>query len=163
MSQFTLKQFYTSAINNLTLQEALQNHYQINPQFTKWSDYPTKLLQDTMKSHDIMHVIFGCDTSLAGEFRVELLTFFCSNLSFKRYLELVGNSEINKEPFEIIRKIGFRKVLWVIISRLWYIPYCMYISFKMSKKWPVIETESLMNLTIGELRNNYNIKILHKA
>jgi ubiquinone biosynthesis protein Coq4 len=163
MQQFTFDEFYTDKINDLTLGEALEMHYQLNPQFTRWDKYPTKLQQETMKSHDIMHVVFGCDTDLPGEFRVELLTFFCVNLSFDQYVKMASNNEINKEPFEIVKRIGYLKVFWVMLIHIWYIPYSWYRGFKMKKKWPVLETDGLLDKKLGDLRQEYGIKLLHKS
>jgi len=151
--------FYTSAINHLTLEKALEEHYNLNPVFTPWNKYPSKIQQDTMKSHDIMHVVFGCSTNLKGEFRVEITTFLCVNLSLKEYSAMVSNNEINKEPFDILKRLGFWRVFSTMFLHLWYIPYCMYISFKMKKKWPVLETEKFMHKTIGELRNEFGIMV----
>jgi hypothetical protein len=151
--------FYSSAINRLTLAQALDRHYQLNPQFTKWHDYPSELQRQTMKSHDICHVIFGCDTQLVGEFRVELWTFFGVNLTLKEYTKLVSNSEINKEPFEIARRIGVFKVLRVMLLNFWRVPSIWVQSVRLKEKWPVLETDSLMDKSIGELRKKYGIRV----
>jgi|LakMenEpi03Aug12_release.lakeMendotaPanAssembly.Ray.scaffolds.fasta_scaffold28270_5 ubiquinone biosynthesis protein Coq4 len=153
----THQNFYTSAINSLTLESALEQHYELNPIFTRWNDYTTQLQQETMKSHDIMHIVFGCDTSLKGEFRVEITTFFCVNLTLKEYYAMVSNNEISKEPFDILKKLGFWKVFSTMTLHIWYIPYCLYLSLRMKKKWPVLETEAFMQRTIGELREEYGI------
>lgn len=157
--QIPYDEFYSDKINHLTLQEALDVHYELNPQFTQWDKYPTKLQQETMKSHDIMHVVFECNTTLVGEFRVELMTLFCVNLSLKEYQKMVSNNEINKEPFEIVKKLGVWKVASVMLLHMWYIPYCWYRGFKMKKKWPILETDGLLNIKIGQIRDEYGIKL----
>lgn len=149
--------FYSNKSISMTLEEALHYHYHLNPQFTHWDKYLTPLQQQTMKGHDCMHIVFQCDTSLSGEFRVELFTLFCVNLSFVEYMKMVSNSEINKEPFEIVIKIGVFKVLSVILLHLWYIPYIWYKSIRMKKKFPVLAVDQLMHKTIGEIRNDYGI------
>lgn len=72
---------------------------------------------------------------------------------------MVTNSEINKEPFEIIVKIGYVKVTWVIFTHLWYIPLIWYKSLRMKKKWPILDTSDLMSKNIGEIREMYGIRV----
>jgi phosphatidylglycerophosphatase A len=72
---------------------------------------------------------------------------------------MVSNNEINKEPFDILKRLGFWRVFSTMFLHLWYIPYCLYISFRMKKKWPVLETEKLMHKTIGELRDEFGIMV----
>ena len=151
------KDFYSSKINHLTLNEALDLHYEFNPQFTKWFEYSSKLQQDTMKSHDIMHIIFGCDTSLKSEFRVELFTLFCNNLSIKEYKNIVSNAEITNEPLEIAKKVGLFNFFWILISHIYYLPYTYYISLKMSKKLPILSMDRYLNHKIGEIRKEFNL------
>ena len=151
------KDFYSSKINHLTLSEALDLHYELNPQFTKWSEYGSKLEQNMMKSHDIMHIIFGCDTSLKSELRVELFTLFCNNLSLQEYKKIVSNSEVTKEPLEIAKKVGLFKFFWVLISHIYYLPYSYYISLKMTKKLPILSMDQYLNHKIGEIRKEFNL------
>ncbi|MGL4759338.1 MAG: hypothetical protein ACRCXZ_08435 [Patescibacteria group bacterium] len=157
LEKYTYENFYSKKISNLTVGEALELHYSLNSQFTRWNEYQSDLLKITMKSHDIMDVVFACDTTLKGEMKVELLTFFCKDISYKEYLELVSNSEINQEPFEILKRIGYFKVFWVLISHLWYIPYSYYVGIKMKKKWPILSFKNKMHSKIGDLREEYGI------
>jgi len=159
-TQFSFKDFYSERINHLLLPEALEIHYGLNPQFTKWPDYESKVQQDTMKSHDLAHIVFGCSTTLKGEMSVELWTLFANDLGFKKYMEIAQNSEINKEPFEIIKNIGYLKVLWVFTTNLWQIPYIFYLSTRMTKRWSFLNEEKYMQKTIGELRKELNIRLL---
>lgn len=157
MIDLTFEEFYSSKINNLTLNQALELHYKLNPQFTPWNKYDSELLRLTMKSHDICHVVSGNNTSLKGEFFVELWTLFSTNLTIKKYKEIVGSSEINKEPFEIVKKLGYLKVFRVMLFNSWYIPILWLRTKQMKKKWSTLDYETHMNRTISEIRSEYNI------
>jgi|GEM_PF-3087084 len=158
--KFSFEDFYSDKINGLTLAEALDFHYGLNPQFTHWMNYPTQIQQDTMKAHDLAHIVFGCNTTLKGEMSVELWTLLANDLGFKKYMEIVKNSEINKEPFEIIKNIGYLKVLWVLVTNLWRIPYIWYLTTKMTQKWSFMNEEKYLDSCIGEIRKKFNIMLL---
>jgi ubiquinone biosynthesis protein Coq4 len=55
-----------------TLQQALDRYYAKNPGFYQ----PHQLDDNSRKvffAHDVCHILFGCDTSLKGEAKVDLL------------------------------------------------------------------------------------------
>jgi hypothetical protein len=161
MSQdFTFQDFYTHKIDDLTLGEALKMHYQLNPQFTPWQNYPQGIEQETMKSHDICHVIFGCDTGLLGEFRVELWSAFGTNLGAIGYQKIASNKKVLKEPLEIVRKIGYFKVFRLMLTHFIEVFRIPYLSRKMKKKWPCFEEEPYMLQTVGQIRKEFGIQIL---
>lgn len=159
LPQISYQDFYSNKIDNLTLAQALQIHYELNPQFTKWFNYQEEILKKNIKSHDIAHIIFGCNTSLTGEMSVELWTLFANNLPKGEYIKLVKNSNINKEPFKIIKRIGYLKVLFVFTTNLWKVPVIWFASRKLVKKWPFFEEELLIGLTVGNIRKEYGIKV----
>ena len=157
MIHLTFKEFYSPKIDHLTLQEALDFHYKLNPQFTPWDKYGSKLQQLTMKSHDICHIISGNDTTLKGEFFVELWTLFSTNLTMQKYKEVIGRSEINKEPFEIIKNLGYFRVFRVMLFNAWYLPILWLQTRQMTKNWPTLDCEMYMLKTVGTIRKEYNI------
>jgi ubiquinone biosynthesis protein Coq4 len=160
-TQFNFNNFYTSAINNLTLQEALDIHYQINPQFTPWDQFDTPEARNLIKNHDISHVIFGCDTSYGGEYCVQTWNKYGSNLniSFTQFPKYIFNKDL---------------VQIVLPSKL--IQYAMthigeFMNFRkqikaqaklMTKKWEYFKEEPYMDKTIGEIRAEYGIEILEQ-
>lgn len=101
MNDITYNTFYSSAINDISLTKALDIHYEKNPNFRKWNEYKSELMQKTMKAHDIAHVVFGCDTTLSGEFRVELFSFFGVNLTFEEYRKWLQIAKLTKNPLRL--------------------------------------------------------------
>jgi hypothetical protein len=77
---------------DLTLQQALDKYYAKNPDFYQ----PNQLDDDSRRvffAHDVCHIIFGCDTSLVGEAKVEQWTIHSTNFSFKEYVDTVLSTE----------------------------------------------------------------------
>jgi hypothetical protein len=80
---------------------------------------------------------------------LKLINFYQSHfLGFKKYMEIAQNSEINKQPFEILNRIGYLKVLWVFTINFWRILYIWFLSTEMTKKWSFLNEEQYMQKTV---------------
>lgn len=152
--------FYSSAINDRMLEECLDLHYKLNPQFTKWYEFEKPVLQQAMKSHDIAHIIFGCNTRLLGEMRVELWTLFGTNIPFKVYYKYVSNSEVIKLPLLILKQIGIFKSIWFFVRNIYEFFRILRLSTTMKKKWPTLHEESYMSKTVGEIREEFGVPLI---
>jgi ubiquinone biosynthesis protein Coq4 len=161
MTPQQLSQFYTNDVNQMTLAKAIEEHYKINPQFTRYDELETKEGGETIKSHDISHIIYGCDTSYLGEYKVQMWNNFGSSktmprISFKLLfgkdlkvlLQLVIPTGLIKFAKE--HKEEMDKVKGEIRTR----------STRMTKKWIYGEEEKYMDKTIAEIRTEYGIEIL---
>ena len=102
--------FYTTELEAITLQDALRKHYLLNPQFTVWSQYKSDNAKKLVKAHDISHLVFGCDTSLLGEMRVQLWAKFAvQKFGFKESLTYARDKEAKvllKNP------VGYLAMFW---------------------------------------------------
>lgn len=154
------KEFYSKKSNHLTLDEALTIHYQLNPKFTPWHQYPDEFSQKMMKSHDICHIVFGCDTTLVGEVAVEIWTLFGNDLTAAKYRELATNPDTLKEPLEIAKNVGYFKVFMVMLTNCWRLPYTWYSSRKMKKKWSILDFDIYLDKKLGSIRDEFGIKCL---
>jgi ubiquinone biosynthesis protein Coq4 len=161
MTPEQLTTFYTTTINDWTLAKALEEHYKINPQFTRYDQFETLEAGSTIKSHDISHLIYGCDTSYLGEYKVQMWNNNGSKntmpkLSFKlifskdlkSLIQLVIPTGLIK--FARDHKIEMDKVKAEIKAR----------STRMTKKWIYGEEEKYMDKTIAEMRGEFGIEIL---
>jgi ubiquinone biosynthesis protein Coq4 len=150
-------------LSNLTLSKALDEHYKINPQFTRYDEFETREAGNAIKSHDISHLIYGCDTSYLGEYKVQMWNNFSSSktrprLSFKLILckdvkaliQLVIPTGLIKFARE--NKQEMDKVKAEIKTQ----------ADKMTKKWIYGEEENYMNKTVSEILTEYGIYILEQ-
>jgi ubiquinone biosynthesis protein Coq4 len=156
-----LHTFYIKTVNNLTLKKALVEHYKINPQFTRYDQFETLEAGNAIKSHDISHILYGCDTTLLGEYKVQMWNNFSSTktrpkISFKlifskdakALMQLVIPTGLIKFARE--HKVEMNRIKNEIKTQ----------SDKMTKKWIYGEEEKYMNKTIGEIRDEFGIQIL---
>jgi ubiquinone biosynthesis protein Coq4 len=159
MTPTQLSNFYTNDINSMSLAKALDEHYKINPQFTPWDQFDTPEARNLIKSHDISHLIYGCDTSYGGEYCVQTWNKFGSNLNIKpqdglKYL-------MNKDLRSLVLPTSL--ISYALSHIMKFIKLRGQIKNQaklMTKKWEYFQEELYMNKTIGEIRAEYGIEIL---
>jgi hypothetical protein len=161
MTQEQVSTFYNHDINNLTLQNALDEHYKINPQFTLYNEFETKEAGSAIKSHDISHLIYGCDTSYLGEYKVQMWNNNGSkNTMPKVSLRLVFSKDV-KALIQLVIPTGLIKFAKEHKVEMDKVKAEIKISSdKMIKKWIYGKEEVYMSKTIDVIRAEYGIEIL---
>jgi len=141
--------------NNQTLQQGLELFQLKNTKYFSERVY-TDRGEAFIKSHDIAHVVFGCDTTIYGEGVVKVWTTFGSNLSFWKVT--TGYNEVN--AFELSRAYSKGHVVKNILGFLWVIPKTIIRARKMKKPWPFYDYEPYLDRPISEIRREFNIVVL---
>ena len=155
LNTFTHADFYSRKIDNLTLDRAFKIHYEINPQLTPWYDCKSRILNKMMRSHDITHIIYGCNTTLLGEMQVQFWNNFGSEVpkNPKDFISAI----MDKETRAVITPVG---LFPFFLTHLHEICKVQKLAKLMSKKWIFFDEERYMNTTIGDIRKEFNIVIL---
>ena len=74
-------------VNDITLREGLDRfHSEYENHLSHNKEGISKSAQDFFISHDIAHVLFGCDISLYGEGAVKIWTIFGTTLGFWKHI-----------------------------------------------------------------------------
>ena len=108
------------------------------------------------KSHDVAHVLFGCDISLYGEGSVKIWTIFGTTLGFWKHIN--GYQEAN--ALELAKKFSFLHVMMNIFKFLFSIPLLIIRAKQMHKPWPWKEFDPYLDTPISAIRKEFNIKVL---
>ena len=157
MNQIRPDDFYSEKINDLTLADALQLHYERNPQFTIWSAYNSERAKKLVKAHDISHIIFGCDTTLLGEMRVQLWAKFgVKSFSLRESFRYAQDKEARvllKNP------VGYWKMFSFFLKHIGEIRKVRAHAKKMSQKWVYFDEDIYMASKVREIRKHFNIVI----
>jgi ubiquinone biosynthesis protein Coq4 len=150
--------FYSDEVEELTLTEALRKHYLINPQFTIWSAYKSLVAQKLVKAHDISHIVFGCDTSLLGEMRVQLWAKFgVQSFGLAESLRYAKDKEAKvllKNP------VGYWAMFKFFIKHINEISKVRMQSKQMVKKWVYFDEHKYMEMTVEQIRDEFHIRVL---
>ncbi|MEB8330216.1 hypothetical protein OO009_12700 [Flavobacteriaceae bacterium KMM 6897] len=142
---------------NITLKQGLEKFYKEHKSHLNHNKegIPSEV-KSFFKSHDIAHVLFGCDISLFGEGSVKIWTIFGTTLGFWNHISAYKKAN----AFELSRDFSLVHVVSNIFKFLISIPALIIRSKKMHKPWPWSEYEPYLDIPISEIRKEFNIHIL---
>ena len=142
---------------DLTLKEGLELHYRVNPSFEE-----NVKLVPAFYNHDIVHVLFGLDTSVSNESLADSRCIFSTNWGFKKYFsDYFNNPNAIKIVKDIFKENGYIKSILLSFTCIPKI-FRVYIDSKrMYKKWELDPNDDLLNTKLSDLRNKYNITIIN--
>ena len=142
---------------DLTLKEGLELHYRVNPSFKKNVN-----LVPAFYNHDIVHVLFGLDTSVYNEALADTRCIFSTNWGFKNYLsDYLNNPKARKIVLDIFKEIGYVKGFLMSFITIPKVIRVYFDSKKMHKKWEIDPEEKLLDMQLIDLRNKYNITVIN--
>ena len=146
---------YTEQRSQLTLREALAEYYRSNPDLLD----PVGMPEDAAKffrQHDVAHVIFGCDTSLAGEVRADMWTICGASVGLRGYIEYLKFPQV-KDTFE---GVGYWEITVASVRALPDVGRIFLRSRKMSRPWPWDGYEPFLDRTLCDVRDEYGVQVL---
>jgi ubiquinone biosynthesis protein Coq4 len=158
LDTYTHANFYSRKIDNLTLAQAFKIHYEINPQLTPWYDSKSQILQKMIRSHDLSHIVYGCDTTLLGEMQVQFWNNFGSKVP--KNLQDFITAMKDKETRELLTPAGLVPFFLTHLTEIWKV---QKLAKLMSKKWVFFDEERYMNTTIGDIRQEFNIVVSNRT
>jgi hypothetical protein len=145
---------YRSQQAAMTLAEGLTEYYAAN---TSKVLRPSDLSEESaelFRSHDICHVIFGLDTTLADEAIVDTRTFLSCDVGVRKYARYLTT---NPEAKAIFAETGYLKCIWITILAVPRIIRAAWEAWKMPKKWPWTPPSAFQNRTLPDLRQEFGI------
>ncbi len=142
---------------NRTLRQALEKFHTENRDYLSHNKNGISSEAKTFfKSHDITHVLFGCDISLFGEGSVKIWTIFGTTLGFWNHIR--AYKEAN--AFELSKNYSIGHYVSNIFKFLVAIPVLIMRARNMYKPWPWSEFEPYLDMPISEIRKEFNIQVL---
>ncbi|MEM8675363.1 MAG: hypothetical protein AAGF83_16035 [Cyanobacteria bacterium P01_G01_bin.67] len=155
---------YTNKYSNQTLQQGLEEYYEINSSITDPRELPPEFAQ-ILLAHDVSHVVLGCDTHIYDEIKLLPLSFWTSDYKFSDYIRTRKDPKIRPAIDimydDLIRQHG---VLWLYSSILLVLPRLLpeviFIWFKtrgIRKYYPFLNYDSLLNRPLLEIRQDFDL------
>ena len=139
---------------NITLRQGLEQFYKENKNHLSHNKKGISNEAETFfKSHDIAHVLFGCDISLFGEGSVKIWTIFGTTLGFWNHIR--GYKEVN--AFDLSRNFSLAHFISNIFKFLLSILVLIIRAKNMYKPWPWSEFEPYFDTPISAIRKEFNI------
>ncbi len=140
---------------NITLRQGLTKFYKENESYLSHNKAEVSIeAKSFFKSHDVAHVIFGCDISLYGEGSVKIWTIFGTTLGFWNHIR--GYKEAN--AFQLSKNFGLLHIVSNIFKFLISIPVLIHRAKKMYKPWPWSKYQPYLDTPISEIREEFNVR-----
>ena len=143
--------------NSLTLRQGLEQFYKAyQGHLSHEQEGIPDDVRSFFKSHDIAHVLFGCDISMFGEGSVKIWTIFGTTLGFWKHIKAYNKAS----AFELAMSFTLLHVLKNIFKLLIAIPVLILRAKRMNKRWPWTDYDSYLDMAIVDIRKEFNIKVL---
>ncbi|MEQ8472603.1 MAG: Coq4 family protein [Marinoscillum sp.] len=142
---------------DITLRQGLEQFYEAHMGYLSHTKagLPGEVKSFFM-SHDIAHVLFGCDISLFGEGAVKIWTIFGTTLGFWDHLKAYKKAN----AYELAGSFTLIHVATNIFKLLLSIPVIIIRSKRMAKPWPWSGFETYLDTPISDIRKEFNIRVL---
>jgi len=147
---------YREQDSKQTLARALDEYYRANQGVVSRPDSLAPASAALFRSHDICHVIFGLDTTLADETMADTRTLLSCDVGWKVYTSYI-NDPLAKAVFA---ELGIWRTVTATVRTLPRIARVIGENWRMKKKWPWVPPESYYARTLGELRREYGIRVI---
>lgn len=148
---------YQARDTRQTLAEGLAEYYAVNGARVSPPPSLPPESQALFRNHDICHVIFGLDTTLADEGMADVRTLLSCDVGWRRYARYMTSDPQAKAIF---KELGYARAIWatlVIIPRL---VRAIGETWRMSKKWPWEAPANYLDRPLADLRREYHIRLI---
>ena len=144
---------YQATEAEITLEQGIVEYRELNPELDD-SRKATPEGAEFFRCHDVVHVIFGCDTSLLNEAMADAWTLFGTTVTLRQFL---GFMKV-EEHQSIMETIGWPAVILTFFKAIPAILLIALRSTTMTKRWPWDSFSSYLQMPLGEIRREFHIR-----
>jgi ubiquinone biosynthesis protein Coq4 len=152
-----LRHRFQSPQTTQTLAQGLTEYFEANPSLKRASDLPSFEAKQFFHSHDTVHVLYGCGTTMPDEAIVKLSSLFgtTGGLGVLRGYALHAMLDVYTQLPLLGTAVAILASPYLIVRTVWR---CM----RQSRRWPWVEHEHFMNTPLNELRQQFRIRVAHE-
>ena len=147
---------FESALSAQTLSQGLAEYFAANPALKRQDSLLSPEARQFFRSHDIVHVLYGCGTTMPDEAVVKLSSLF-GTTGGKQILR----GYTNHETLDIYTKLPLGSTVLALVMAPYLIVRTLWRCTKQSQRWPWVENQQYMHTPLVELRSQYRIKVAH--
>jgi hypothetical protein len=148
---------FESSASVQTLAEALIEYYQANPKLKRDAALSPEA-REFFQAHDVVHVVYGCNTSMPDEAIVKLSSLFGSSAG----VSVLRGYRLH-ESLEIYRRLPLGSTLAALMAAPYLIVRTIWRCLHQRAKWPWTDHEQYMHTPLRELRERFGIRVAHRS
>ena len=146
---------YQAQDAEMTLGEGLAEYYAVHPKITRPSDLSPESAE-LFRRHDLCHVIFGLDITLADEGMADIRTLLGTDVGLRRYGRYL---KTNKEAQALFAEIGWTKSLFSLIPLTPRLLRAAALALR-QKRWPWTVPPDYLGRPLKDLRAEHRIRVI---
>lgn len=148
---------YRRQDSDQTLAQALDEYYAANlGVVVRPRDLPPESAA-LFRNHDICHVIFGLDTTLADEAMADSRTLMSCDVGVRRYLAYLAQDSQAKAAF---KAAGYGRTAWITALTIPRICRAAIEGWRMKRRWPWTPPDSFQARPLADLRREFGIRVI---
>jgi ubiquinone biosynthesis protein Coq4 len=137
-----------------TLAEGLAEYFAFNPMLKRDSDLLSTEARQFFRSHDAVHVVYGCGTTMSDEAIVKLVSIFGTTGGLK-----VLRGYLHHETLDIYRKLPVSETLVALVASPFLMVRTIWRCVSQSKRWPWAQFDQYLDVPLREVRAQFRIKV----
>jgi hypothetical protein len=147
---------YQEQESQQTLAEGLEEYYRVNRDVVSRPATLAPTSAALFRSHDLCHVIFGLDTTLADETMADTRTLLSSDVGWRTYAGYLSDPLAQA----VFKELGLARALLATLRTLPRILQAIGETRRMTRTWPWRPPESYQTRTLADLRREFGIRVI---
>lgn len=152
-----LRHQFESPDSTQTLEEGLAEYFAANPELKRDGQLLTQEARQFFRSHDIVHVLYGCGTSMPDEAIVKLASLFGTDGGWQ-----ILSGYTHFETLDIYRKLPLASTLSALLLAPYLIVRTFWRCLTQARRWPWKENGQYMKIPLSEIRARFRIRVAHQ-
>ncbi len=137
-----------------SLSEGLAEYWSANSRLKRDEHLCTAEARQFFRSHDVVHVVFGCGTSMPDEAVVKLASLFGTTAGAQ---VLRGYTRV--ETLDIYRRLPLGSTLIALLVAPYLVVRTVWRCARQNRRWPWTGYEAFMDTPLREIRDQFGIRV----
>jgi hypothetical protein len=147
---------FESALSTQTLAQGLAEYFAANPSLKRQDALLSTEARQFFGSHDIVHVLYGCGTTMPDEAVVKLSSLFGTTGGLQ-----VLRGYANYETLDIYTKLPMGSTVVALVMSPYLVVRTLWRCARQSQRWPWVANQQYMSTPLVELRSKFKIRVAH--
>lgn len=147
---------FESPLSTQTLAQVLAEYFAANPSLKRHESLLSPEARQFFRSHDIVHVLYGCGTTMPDEAVVKLSSLFGTTGGTR-----ILRGYTHHETLDIYTRLPVGGTLLALLMSPYLIVRTLWRCARQTQRWPWVENQQYLETPLIELRSTFGIKVAH--
>ena len=152
------KHLFESPASAQTLAEGLAEYFACNPALKRDSSLVSSEARQFFRSHDAVHVVYGCSTTMPDEAIVKLVSLLGTTGGLR-----VLRGYLHHETLDIYRSLPIGSTALALVLAPFLVVRTIWRCSRQRQRWPWEQFDHLLNVPLRDIRAQFGITVAHAA